>query len=87
MFTLSGYVYHAQIIVWMDAKFSGGHEKSYCKFAVLCPELYHLHRSNIGRLVDIEGHESGMFRVGSQLVVCFHANLHIITCCREILVM
>lgn len=66
----TGHIYQAKIIVWADAKFSGGHEKSYCKFAILCPNLYHLHRSNIGRLVDIEGHESGLLRVGTQLVVC-----------------
>lgn len=58
------------LLIWMDAKFSGGFEKSYCKVVLCSPELYPLHRSDIARYIDIEGHESAFLSLSEQITVC-----------------
>jgi hypothetical protein len=59
-----------KLLVWMDAKFSGGHEKSYCKVALHSEELFPLYRSNISRYIDIDGHESAFLSLADQITVC-----------------
>lgn len=61
--------------MWLDAKFSGGHEKSYFKVALICAQLYPLHRSSIARYIDIEGHESAFMALASYITVCYSEGL------------
>lgn len=66
---MQGHLYCCKLLLWTDAKFSGGHEKSYAKVALSCPELFPLHRSNICRFIDILGHESAFFNVADKMLV------------------
>ena len=76
-----GRLYMCKLLLWTDAKFSGGHEKSYAKVALFCPELFTLHRSNMCRFVDILGHETAFLSVAGLILVCVY--VHVCMCCHQ----
>jgi len=57
----SGEEYLVEMIVWADAKYSGGHEKSFLKVSLVSP-IFPNFVSEISRWIDVAGHESEFLR-------------------------
>eukprot|EP00732_Lithocolla_globosa_P000974 Lithocolla_globosa_v1_NODE_403_length_4161_cov_23.135899.p2 type:complete len:395 gc:universal NODE_403_length_4161_cov_23.135899:660-1844(+) len=56
-----GKIIRVKGIFWYDAKYSGGSEKSYLRFAIFSP-IFPQNRSSFGRFAEVYGHESAFMR-------------------------
>jgi hypothetical protein len=57
------------LVLWIDAKWSAGREKSFCKVSIHSPNLFKEHHSKLARYIDLEGHETAFVSVSDVMMV------------------